>query len=356
MKIAVYTICLNEEQFIKRWADSAKDADYRILVDTGSTDNTVQIAKDAGCTVHTIKINPWRFDDARNVSLALVPEDVDLCICLDADEVLVEGWRAHLEALPEGVNRPRYNYTWSWNADGSPGLSYHGDKIHSRFGFRWRHPVHEVLSSSVPEVQHFCGMEIHHHADNTKSRSQYLPLLELAAREQPTCDRTAHYLAREYFFNNRTEEAIREFKRHITMETALWPAEKARSMRYLAQCEPHLAETWLLRAISEDPNRRETWVDLATHYYKQNRWVPCYTAALRGLEIESKTGDYMVENFAWGYILYDLAAIAAYRLGDRKNALKYGLIAVQKEPQDSRLIANLGYYQDDKLVMDEMEI
>ena len=355
MKIAVYTICLNEEKHIKKWAESAKDADYRILVDTGSTDNTVQIAKDAGCTVHTVKISPWRFDDARNVSLSLVPEDADLCICLDADEILIEGWRAHLEALPPEVNRPRYKYTWSWNDDGSPGLTYSGDKIHARFGFRWRHPVHEVITAAVPEVQQFCGMEIHHHADNAKPRSQYFPLLELAAREQPTCDRTAHYLAREYFFHGRIEEAVREFKRHITMETALWPAEKARSMRYLAQCEPHNAESWLLRALSEDPNRRETWADLSTHYYNHNRWIPCFASAIRGLEISDNTDDYMVESFAWGYVLYDMAAISSYRLGYYDKALEYGILALEKAPKDQRLLDNLEYYKDGKIDTDRLE-
>ena len=68
MKIAVYTITKNEEQFIKRWADSCVDADYRLVVDTGSTDDTIYEALANGCEVTTITINPWRFDDARNTA------------------------------------------------------------------------------------------------------------------------------------------------------------------------------------------------------------------------------------------------------------------------------------------------
>jgi hypothetical protein len=37
MKIAVYTIALNEEQHVQQWADSCIDADYRLILDTGST-------------------------------------------------------------------------------------------------------------------------------------------------------------------------------------------------------------------------------------------------------------------------------------------------------------------------------
>jgi len=36
MKIAVYTVALNEEQFVERWYNSAKDADYLLIADTGS--------------------------------------------------------------------------------------------------------------------------------------------------------------------------------------------------------------------------------------------------------------------------------------------------------------------------------
>ena len=37
MKVAVYSIALNEAKFAERWADSAAEADYRVVADTGST-------------------------------------------------------------------------------------------------------------------------------------------------------------------------------------------------------------------------------------------------------------------------------------------------------------------------------
>ncbi len=346
MKIAVYTITKNEASHIERWAESAKDADYRIVVDTGSTDDTVKTALESGCRVHVINVRPWRFDDARNAALSLVPDDVDFCIALDADEVLVEGWRSSLEQVNPGVTRPRYNYVWSWNDDGTPGLMYSGDKIHARQGYRWKHPVHEVLTPTSTEVQDWCGLEIHHYPDLTKSRGQYLPLLELAVREDPTDDRNAHYLGREYFYHGRYALATHELKRHLGLPNARWAPERAKSMRLIAKCIPEESETWFLRACAEDPSNRDQWVDLAQHYYEKNNWPQCYAAATRALTITERNLVYINEATSWGSLPWDLAAISAYHLGLFKSALEFGTTALECSPQDERLQANMKWYND----------
>ena len=42
VKVCVYAICKNEEKFVDRWYESIKEADKIVVLDTGSTDNTVQ--------------------------------------------------------------------------------------------------------------------------------------------------------------------------------------------------------------------------------------------------------------------------------------------------------------------------
>ena len=79
-KICVYTICKNEEQFVERWVNSAKDADLLIVGDTGSTDKSIDKLEELGVIVHKINVNPWRFDVARNKILELLPKDVDIVI------------------------------------------------------------------------------------------------------------------------------------------------------------------------------------------------------------------------------------------------------------------------------------
>lgn len=338
MKIAVYTITKNEEQFIPRWAASCKEADYRLIVDTGSTDNTVDVAIENDCYVETITISPWRFDDARNAALALLPDDIDMCVSLDADEILMPGWREHLEKLPPNVTRPRYKYVWSWNPDGTEGLTFLRDHIHKRHGYRWKHPVHEVLVSTGTEVQAWCPVEVHHHPDSSKSRSQYLPLLELAVKEDPTGDRNMFYYGRELMFNGMNDEAIKYLLKHIEIST--WDAERSASMRYLGKLTPD-SEKWFLRACAEAPNRREPWVDLAKFYYENHKWAQCYGAVESALSIKDKPLDYICEAEPWSSYPYDIGSIAAWNLNFKQRAIDLAAEAYKISPNEERIRLNL---------------
>lgn len=343
MKIAVYTIALNEEQFVERWAESCKDADYRLILDTGSTDETIAKATALGITVVSASVRPWRFDDARNISLGLLPADIDYCVALDMDELLAPGWREALEKAT--ATRPRYKYTWSWNGD-EPGLQYGGDKIHARHGYRWKHPVHEVIvPDRLEETQEWIDLEIHHHPDASKSRGQYFELLELSTEEDPTDDRNAFYLAREYFFHGMYDMAGMEFTRHLSLPKAVWAPERAASYRYLAKCFKNDAQEFLQAAVATDPGRREPLVDLAFHFYEKEDWAECYEAALDALKISEKPLDYLCEEFAWGYLPYDLAAISAWNMGMKVEAVMYGEKALELAPNDERLARNVSFYK-----------
>ena len=368
MKVAVVSIMKNEEKFIRRWAESCKDADYRILLDTGSTDNAVALAKELGIIVHEQVINPWHFAKARNHLLDLIPDDVDWIINLDVDELLGRGWRKALEVVPTdgSVNRPRYLYTWNWEEfvhddngivdewatieRGKPGLQYHGDKITARFSHRWKHPVHEVniTQEGFEERQAFCDVRIYHFADNTKSRGSYLPLLIQAVEEDPEDDRNTYYCARELYYYGRNEEAIKLFKRHLVMERSTWAPERGFSMRYLAKMLPDSAEHWLLRACAEYPWGREPWLELAQYYYKNNDWIPCLMAADRALRLKDRGQLYLTEAWAWGWMGHDLAALACYRLGLNERAIEHGLDALEHAPNDERLIKNMFWYRNAK--------
>lgn len=353
MKIAVYTIALNESEFVQRWYESAKDADYILILDTGSDDDTVEIAKKLGITVkNSPKQEQFRFDVARNASLECLPDDIDYCISLDMDEVLAPGWRDALEsALQSAPNatRPRYEYIWSWTKDGSPDLIYFGDKIHSRHGYKWKHPVHEVLTTygDTRETQIIVpGLRIEHYPDQSKPRSQYLNLLKLAVEEDKEDNRNQFYYARELYFYKNYEEAAKLFRTYLENPRSTWTSERGAALRYLAKCEPDMAEKHLKQSIIEANNVREPYLDLCEIYYQTENWENCLYYAEEALKLKNRPLDFLSERRCWDGSLEDYAAIASYRLGKYRKAIKYGVDAFYIRETDQRLLKNLKFYAD----------
>lgn len=352
-KICVYTISKNEEKFVERWAKSAKDADVLVIADTGSEDRTVEIARECGIQVHEICITPWRFDHARNANIALIPKDVDICICMDVDEVLEPGWRDEIERVwTPSTTRLRYMFDWGM------GVKFAYEKIHARHGYYWHHPCHEYprFDARIDEVYAFTDkLLVSHHPDPTKSRGQYLDLLALSVKEDPVCPRNAFYYARELSFYSRWDEAITEGNRYLALPGATWVNERSYAMRTLAKCyegkgEMDQAEAWWLRSAAEAPNTREPWCGLSTLYYQQARWQECYGAAMRALAIKNREFVYTVDPAVWGAQPHDLVAIAAWNLGMKDIAAEHGALASELDPSNERLKENLLWFRGEKTV------
>jgi tetratricopeptide (TPR) repeat protein len=349
-KICVYAICKNEEQFVDRWMDSVGEADLVVVADTGSTDHTVEKLKARGAVVYEETITPWRFDIARNKAMDHIPEDFDICVSNDLDEVFDKGWREMLEIAWQPLHtRGRYFFVWNHNPDGTPEKQFPMEKIHRRKGFRWVHPVHEVLEYSGEDpdsVVWVNGLMLHHYPDLSKPRAQYLPLLELSAQENPEDDRTIFWLGREYMYYGMHDQCIATLKRHLSLPTAHWDVERCASMRFIsksyqAKGDFLQAKSWLYKAIAECPAIREPYHQMARLGYIQNDWPLTFLMTEKGLDITQKTGGYLLEPAAWGYSLYDLAAIACYRLGLYSKSYVNALKACELEPDDVRLKNNL---------------
>jgi tetratricopeptide (TPR) repeat protein len=352
-KVAVYAIALNELSFCERFVNSCAGADLVLVADTGSTDGTPERLRALGAEVHSITIRPWRFDLARDAALALLPPDIDVCISLDLDELLVDGWLEALAATwrPE-LTRFRYEYTWNFLEDGSPGLVFWADKTHARQGYRWRHPCHETLSYYGQLAERFvdvAGMMVHHRADPSKSRGQYLPLLEQAFQESPDSDRSTFYFGRELYFYQHSERAIEVLQHYLQLST--WAEERSQAMLFIAECQRRLGRTgesqeWLRRAIAECPWRREVWYEAALEQYRRQDWPQAYAAASTALSIVERSRSYLNQAAAWGALPHDLLAIAAYHLGLYAEALHHGQRAIDLEPTNQRLQDNQRFYAE----------
>ena len=359
VKTCVYTIALNEIKFVDQFMEHCKGADLVLVCDTGSTDGTVERLRELGAVVHSIVQKPWRFDIPRNTALSLVPPDIDICLSIDLDEFLQPGWVEAIDQAWQASNgtlkRIAYDYIWNWKEDGvTPDVRFFADKIHHRNDFRWLHPCHETLyyegegdeyRVSVPELI------LHHRADPTKSRGQYLHLLKIAVDEAPNNDRMSHYYGRELMFNAKYDLAIEELKRHLSLPSATWKEERASSLRFIARCYKDLGETqlsqeWAIKGTLEWPYSREPWLELARSAHANQDWQTCYWAATKCLAITERGLSYISDGSCWVFEPYDHAALSAYNLGLYTEAVVQGRRALELNPSDTRLKNNLKFYED----------
>lgn len=344
LKIAVYAIAKNEQSFVKRFCDSAADADYILIADTGSTDDTVQLAS-LQATVVNITVSPWRFDTARDAALSLLPRDIDVCIALDLDEVLEPGWRQEIESVWTAGQSTRLRYGYDWG----DGVVFQAEKIHARTGYKWHHPCHEYPRPDARIQEVWANTDkllIRHLPDRTKSRGQYLDLLKTAVIEDPLCPRNAFYYARELTFWSKWDEAIVELNRYLSLPAATWTDERAYAMRLLGRsCEGTNrqieARKWFRLSTAEAPHSRESWCDLALNCYNNADWQECFGASKMAISITNRRMVYMTDPSAWGPLAYDLAGISAWNLGLKQEAITNTRLALQLDPTNTRVQNNL---------------
>ena len=330
-KICVYAIAKNEIKFVERWYSSVKEADYVCVLDTGSTDGTFEKLKELGIITEQKKYDTFRFDVARNDSMSLIPTDTEICVCVDIDEFFDVGWSKILkENWKEDTKRVRYRYTWNFKEDGSEGVVFMSDKIHKNGCFKWTHPVHETLTPCINQpiiTIDLPNIQLNHKADPTKSRSNYLPLLELSVKENPEDDRNVHYLGREYMFHGQYEKAIETLKCHLSLKTSTWKDERCASLRYIARCYGYLKdeenqEKYLMLALLEADHIREPYYELGVLYYNQKNYLKSATFFNEMFKIKDRYLSYISDPVCWGSLPYDYLSICYYELGKYDEAIK----------------------------------
>ena len=346
-KVCVYAICKNESKFVDRWYESVKEADEIYVLDTGSTDDTVEKLKKHGVFVTIKEIKPWRFDVARNESLKLVPMDTDICVCLDLDEVYEPGWRKKMEAAWNN-DTTRLRHTYNWKIDkGRPVVTFYYEKTHKRNGYKWAHPVHEILTYELGKenIVTCDDIVLNHYPDVTKSRGNYLELLELSVKEDPLDDRNMHYLGREYMYHKRWNECIDTLMKHLNLKKATWKDERAASMRYIARSYKNMnrydeAKLWYLKAINEAPYLRDGYVEYSMLLYELKEYIDVIYYLTKALCIKKHEKTYINEIFSWDYTIDNLLSCSYYYLGMKDIATFYIHRAISYDKTNDILIKN----------------
>jgi hypothetical protein len=345
MKVAIYSLAKNEAANVPAWESSCREADVRVVTDTGSSDSTVEMLQAAGVTVHGGCPSPWRWDDAHNLSLMHCPADADVCIRLDMDEILEPGWREALEAAwAAGTTKLRYWYWWSDH------VRFLCDRVHSRTGYRWVGPTHEGLVRWSGEEREAMSEQlvIRHHRQPGKSHKSDLTLLRRAVEEYPLDARMHWYLARELDYAG-DQEAGEVFRKYLTLAGGT-SHERAYAYRVLARLEPERSTRRLLQAVIESPREPEAYVALAERAYSMEDDVAALYYARQAIACHQDNQTHTSDTRAYGEAAPDMAASAAYRIGRYDEAARHAAEAVRRSPGDQRLAANaarLGIMKDE---------
>lgn len=349
LKIAIYTMAKNEASHVKRYAETTQGADYVIVTDTGSTDGTQDLLRDAGITVKEARIMPWRFDHGTNTALNHVPDDVDICIKLDLDEVLFmpdgRHWRQEIEKLWNNqVNQLYYWYTWSWLVQGEkPAVKFKTGCIHARSHWHWRHPGHAALTC-MQSVQRIDSdiLEIHHYMVN-KKRPDYISLLELGVQECRS-PRTLYYLGREYYYRGRDKDAVNMLNEYLAHPDAHWPAERASAMHMIGLSFERLgvfeqATAWFIRATAEYPGCRDLWFELLRYFTDTGDYVGGVWAGTKCLTYNTRKPDWVGQvPAAWSEAPHAYMARCTFYAGYHDKARKFLNAALEMNPENT--IAN----------------
>lgn len=289
MKIGIYTIARNEFLEVAGWEAATRQADCRLLFDTGSDDGTPEAMEKLGVTVVRGSIKPWRFDDARTVALGLLPDDIDVCVSLDMDE------RLRGKDCPSGTGW-REPIIANWHPDttmlrcpmNSGGVVYYTTRIHSRHGYRWRHPVHECLywrGDRLAVDQLTDAVIIDHHPVPHKPRPEERGLLEEAVAESPGDARVALQFGWHLVLRGEKERGISELKRYIDLSFKNG-LDAAFVHRLIAEHDnPANFLMHMERAEAAHPSASNQ-VLLADYYRSKEMWQKCLDACTEALARE----------------------------------------------------------------------
>lgn len=264
-RVSAVLITRNETDTIARCIESLGGLDQVVVHDTGSSDDTCDIARKLGADVSTTQLEPFHFAQARNQAIAKAKNNWILSI--DADEILKEG---SLGAIRSSVGRGRASAFVLTYLDQDPDrrTSMPGKKIRlfRRDKWGWKFRVHEML---VPTAHmeganwlRDCTIEHFPQKDRKARRVQNLELLKLCVEESPDHVYAVRQLGFELNLAERWEESVPYLLQYIKTPMKDLLYDRCAALMTLGQSQARLGDrevacTSFWEAHQDAPDRRE---------------------------------------------------------------------------------------------------
>lgn len=350
--VSLCMIVKNEEDVLARCLESAAGlADEIVVVDTGSTDRTREIARQ-----FTERVFDFAWTDdfaaARNFSFSLA--EMDYCMWLDADDVILPpdagALRALKETLDPAVSVVMARYNTGFDESGNVTFSYFRERlIKNRAGMRWEGAVHEAVAPAGPVL--YSEFAVTHRklrpSDSDRNLRIYEKLLAQGAELEP---RQQFYYGRELYYHRRYGEAARVFERFL-VEGRGWTENNIDACCHCAYCyeqlgEPDRALRALLRSFAYDRPRAEVCCEVGRWFFqREDLSLAAYWYALAlTCPRDDRRGGFVSPD-CYGYLPCIQLCVCYSRLGDLDRARQMNELAASFKPDAPAVAHNRAYFQ-----------
>ncbi len=229
MKLSLCMIVKNEESVLARCLESAKGvADELVIVDTGSTDKTPDIAR--AYTNHVFSF-AWRDDFAAARNASFEKASGDHCMWLDADDVIPADMVPALHALRQRMERENADMVLTKYVSG--GCVYYRERIIRRSTqFRWQGRVHECIAPHGKVLRD--DFTVRHLGSDKPRGARNLRIYQAWRAEETLSGRDAFYYGRELFYNRLYTEAAAVLEEMLAGDG--WYVNKIEACKVLSAC------------------------------------------------------------------------------------------------------------------------
>ena len=358
VKLTVYAICKDEILNVEKYIECFSKADYLCILDTGSTDGTWEYLQKAKNTYPNLIIDqkiiiPWRYDEARNYSLTLAPENTTMFFMADLDEVIKdENWATTIKSKWNPLfSRGMYVYNRQVDPVSDIAIQQFNEyRIHSKI-WHYKGIVHEQLVD-IADSRNFYEDECPMipitvwHYPTKPNRQSYIELCERGVEEEPFNWLMHLQLAAEYEVHQLFDKAINEYRKIIAeqdglslIEVGRCYASLGRSLNQIDQVDEALVVLKKGREII--PDCGDCYFFAAEILYKQNKFKETFELCEQG--VQNSGGNHWCTIIAKeSYFPYLLMALSSFYMGDRILGLGYMAIAKNKnENEETKGIFNL---------------
>lgn len=352
ISISLCMIVKNEEKVLSRCLECIKDVvDEVIIVDTGSTDKTKEIARSYTDKVYDFK---WvdDFSKARNYSFSKATKDYILW--LDADDVVlekdIEKFIDLKKTLNKNVDMVMMKYNLTYNEEGEPTFSYNRERLLKRsMHYKWVSPVHEVIVPYGNII--YSDIAISHKKEKKEYSKRNLNIFKKMIEKGISLDaRQEFYYARELYYHSMYNEAIEEFNKFFNMKDA-WVENKISACLDLSNCYTMINDRTncikaLLRSLEYDKPRASICCEIAKNFFLNNRYdiaIFWYNLATT-LKPNINSGGFEQLEY-YDYIPYLGLCVCYDKLENYDAAKKYNELVGKIRPNDEKYLFNKKYFE-----------